>query len=285
MSAEKLPVIAAIPSYNEEQLLGGLLDRVLEEDYDDVYVIDDSSTDGTLEILYERRKDVKAILGRENVGSGANRNRIIPVLGYSAIIHFIDADVRLDSQENPEKIQEIMAWSDLGFAGGLIRLPNGKMHPWNYGPAFSLPQMVSAWLYSSAFRAGAIAPGIAQSARNVLNNWELMRQWPDTFKAPASQDVYWACEGNLMIPSEVFRKLGGYDPKLRYHEVMELAMRMDQLGLKRRFEPSIEVTHQNREHLRKPYTKDFWGALIQIAGKMGIKGFLTGKADQYLSDS
>ena len=57
---------------------------------------------------------------------------------------------------------------------------------------------------------------------------------------------------------------------------MELAMRLEQNGLKRRFDPSVDVTHQTFEWLNKGDTSDFWKALYKIAGKMGVREFVRG---------
>ncbi len=274
MSRQKYRVVAAIPAYNEEKLLGGLLDQVLDQEYDDVYVLDDASTDATVEVASFYGKDVNVIEGKENVGSGANRNRIIPKLGGSAIIHFIDADIHLNTDRSPERVREVITHSDIGFVGGLVRNPDGSQHPWNYGPAFSLPQMLSSWAYTGINRLAKTDPVVARALRSSLNRWTLMEQWPDPQKEPRAREVYWACEANLVIPSDVFVTVGGYDPNLRYHEVMELAMRLEQLGLNRRFDPLIDVTHQNLEWLNKGYTHEFWSALVRTAGKIGIKEFM-----------
>src|SRR6266404_580688 len=98
MSTRDLPVVVAIPAYNAEQTLGNLLPQVLEQEYDRVYVLDDRSTDHTLDIAYSFGRDVSVVHGEKNVGSGANRNRIIGKIGPS-VIHFLDADVTLNSDK------------------------------------------------------------------------------------------------------------------------------------------------------------------------------------------
>lgn len=276
MRKSETPVVAVIPAYNEERFLGGLLDQVLEQEYDDVYVLDDASTDNTVEAALAYGKDIKVICGKENVGSGANRNRIIPVLGEPALIHFLDADLRLNSDRNPERARELTSSKDMGFVGGLIRSPEGSQHPWNYGPAFSLPGYVSSRVYSRIFKIARKEPTTSRRLRELLNKWPPMEQWPDPQQEPIARDVYWSCEGNLTISSDIFGQVGGYDSSLRYHEVTDFARRLDRLGLKRRFDPSIDVTHQNREWETKPHTKEFWIALAKITGKMSVREFLLG---------
>lgn len=276
----ELPVVAVVPAYNAEQTLPALLPQLLDQEYSDVYVLDDASTDNTVEVILSYGKDVKIVQGNENVGSGANRNRIIPELGYSALIHFLDADVRLNSNDNPQVARDLIARKDIGFVSGLVRLADGTQNPWNYGPRFSLPQMVSSWVYSGIYELGKKKPGAAHSIRKKLSHWSLIEQWPDPLSEPHARDVYWGSEANMVISSNLFEEVGGYDPHLRCHEVMELAMRIDKLGLRRRFDPLLDVTHHDFELLNKGNTREYWLALIQIAGKMSLKEVLLGSSSR-----
>jgi len=73
MSACTVSVI--IPSYNRRELLLTCLDSVAEQSFapDEIIVVDDGSTDGTIEAL-NARDDVRVIV-QENAGPGAARNR------------------------------------------------------------------------------------------------------------------------------------------------------------------------------------------------------------------
>ena len=276
---DKLPVVAAIPAYNAESSLGPLIDDLLEQEYDDVYILDDASTDNTLEVAYSYSKDVVVVEGEVNQGSGANRNRIISELGYSAIIHFLDADVRINSSDNPARARETVSDESVGLVGGLIRHSGGAQMPYNYGPKLSIPEVVSGWLYSPTYLLETRNPPVGQKVRSFLDkHWPLMDEWPDPLKAPEPRDVYWCAEANTVIRSDVFSATGGYDKALRYHEVLEYSMRLDRLGLRRRFEPSIDVTHQAGPNIsNSSKSRDFWVALAKIAGKMSVKDILSSR--------
>lgn len=275
MSRSRLPVIAAIPAYNEEAVLEPLLQQVLDQEYDEVFVLDDNSHDSTIEIAHNYSKNIKIVAGTENLGPAGNRNRIIPQLGYSAIIHFLDADVSINSTRTPELVRELVAPSDIGYVGGLVRLPDGTQNPWNYGPALSLPQLPSGWLYSGSYNIGKRHPRFGSALRKQLNRWSLVEQWPNPLEQPQARDVYWCSEPNLAISSEIFKVVGGYDPALRYHETMELSMKIANLGLRRRFDPSLDVTHKdNAAWVNQAYARKFYEAQFRIVGKMGMKDFL-----------
>src|SRR4029077_5074528 len=99
--AERLPVVAAIPNYNMGDNLGKLLPQVLAQRYDGVFVLDDASTDHSVEVIAQFDDEVKVVRSPENRGAGANRNQIIDYVGDGAIIHFIDADMDLATAEIP----------------------------------------------------------------------------------------------------------------------------------------------------------------------------------------
>lgn len=128
----KLPVIAVIPAYNSAKTLPALLDELIRQKYDDIFVIDDASTDGTVKVVKSYGPKVSLIENNENIGAGGNRNRIIGNTP-AAFWHFIDADMQLLSKNTPDIIRG-MKWPEkTSFIGGLVRNPDGSQNPFNYG--------------------------------------------------------------------------------------------------------------------------------------------------------
>src|SRR3954470_1236363 len=127
MSKLRTPVIAVIPAHNSTKTIRPLLDELIKQKYDQIFVIDDASTDSTTQVVRSYKNKVQLIQGTENVGSGANRNRIIGKIPKS-IIHFIDADMNLLSKKTPEIIRDIKWPMDLAFIGGMVRNPDGTQN-------------------------------------------------------------------------------------------------------------------------------------------------------------
>ncbi|MCF8052553.1 MAG: glycosyltransferase family 2 protein [Desulfobacterales bacterium] len=117
-----------IPVFNEETTLQALLDLVLESPFQkEVLIVDDSSTDGTPEILerFRGREGVRLFRHRRNRGKGASvRTAIAHVTGDVAIIQ--DADLEYDPQDYEKLIAPIVDGEEEVVFG--TRVPLGNPH-------------------------------------------------------------------------------------------------------------------------------------------------------------
>ena len=276
---KSLPVVAAIPAYNAELTLGSLLSDVLEQEYDDVYVLDDASTDNTLELAYGHSRDIVVVAGKENLGPGANRNRIIPELGYSAIIHFLDSDVRLNSKRSPEIARELGSPANIGFVGGMVRNPDGTQNPYNYGPRVSLRNDISSAAQYLTWMLGRRVPSTARFARDHAPLRGYLEQWPNPYETPRSREVFWSSEANMVIRSRVFAVTGGYDSRFRFSEIFDYAMRLDEFGMKRLFDPALDVTHHGYDTAGNKI-KGRQKAARQLRDKYGMRDYLIGPKER-----
>ncbi|HSX05885.1 MAG TPA: glycosyltransferase family 2 protein [Candidatus Saccharimonadales bacterium] len=238
-----LPVIAAIPNYNMGHSLAILLPQVLRQGYDAVYVLDDASTDNSREIVANFAPDVTWVGGKTNQGAGANRNRVLQAHPAECIIHFLDADVRLETNDVPAKARLAVAEPDTAFVGGLIKeAASGKPWIWNYGPyPMTLYSALSAQFQTLFGRLQAQRPWWRKLVRVLTQR--LRGEWPDIAVPPQRRAVYWMTEGNLLVRRSVLEWLGGFDATVREADIIPPARRAYQAGLISYFDPSIAVTH------------------------------------------
>lgn len=274
--SDRIPVVAAIPNFNMGQQLPTLLSEISAQNYADIFVLDDASTDGSYAVIedFNRGHDgVNFVAGTENRGAASARNRIIDALGYRAIIHFIDADTRLITQDVPSVVSEIMPKESVGFIGGLALTPEGNQNVWNYGPRQGLRGDISALIQTKIEALVTSNPNQGRALR--MKYQKLLADWPDPFSTPMRRQVFWNIEQNLLISSEVFKTAGGFDSRLREHEIQDLAIRLHKLGLKRYFDPSLIIQHKNEQNVRDyNRTTAMLRAEAYIARKQGLRNWL-----------
>jgi GT2 family glycosyltransferase len=273
--SKKLPVIAAIPNYNMGGSLRRLLPQVLAQYYDDVFVLDDASTDHSVEVVNEFGDGVKLVRSSENKGAGANRNQIIEHVRDEAIIHFIDADMDLETPDTPAVAREVVeryADGRVGLIGGLVSRIDGSQEPGNYGPVLSLWGTATSNILLIIDRLRN-KPRLAGAIQRMAE--PMMRDWPDVLEPPAPTRAYCLHEGNMLTYSSLFRSVGGYDPMLRAHEIQDLAIRLEKIGVMRQFDPSIKVVHHHIDVRSKDRLKWQNKAMVYLIRKHGLFRFLT----------
>jgi N-acetylglucosaminyl-diphospho-decaprenol L-rhamnosyltransferase len=239
----RLAVIVAVPNYNMGRHLRTLLPALLEHNYDAVCVLDDASTDDSVEIVHSFGGDVALVRGAENRGAAANRNRILEYLRTPAIIHFVDADMAVTTPGAPAIAQELMAryaGRQVGAVGGLVCRPNGAQDPFNYGPPASLRSQLEYAAPILVDKAQSV-PGAARIVQTI--GLVARRGWPDILSPPRPCSTFWLHEGNMLIYSDLFRSVGGYDAVMRHHEALALALKLDKALAKRQFDPAIRTVH------------------------------------------
>ncbi len=269
----KLPIVAAIANYNMAKELEHLLPQVVKQGYDEIFVLDDASTDNSREVV-ARFKDVKLVAGEINKGAGANRNRIIGALKHDALIHFLDADVDLETENTADLVQRVAPDGPFGFVGGLIKTKAGVPMAWNYGSGPWLSSILSSHVQWLTFdRRGKLSRGARRLFKDMLADWPS----PDT--QPKRREVYWCAEANLVVQRDTFARLGGFDEIYRETEILEFALRCREHGLKSYFDPLLRVRHT--EGKVRPYNRNTLRIkeTFQTSRKIGLKNWLKPKTE------
>lgn len=128
----------------------------------------------------------------------------------------------------------------------------------------SLDSLQSHYIHK---KTGIVGPAILNpdgqpedSARKFPNFYNLFLKligFQDTFNLPKSvSSVDWIAGMFMIIPKDVFRKVGGFDSKrfFMYYEDVDLCLRVKNLGYKIIYDPTQSVTHDaqraSRHNLR-----------------------------------
>ena len=272
----QLSVIAAIPNYNMGHHLQKLLPQVLRQGYERVYVFDDGSTDDSVEIVKEFDGDVQMVVSPQNRGCTANRNQVIDHVDGDELIHFIDADMDFATENVAAVAREVAArYADqgVGAIGGLVSRADGSQEPYNYGPAFSLQTHVSG--IPPLFDRIRERPRLAEAVKRVAA--PTVKNYPNVLERPKATPTFWLHEGNMLIYADIYKSIGGYDVNMRNHGAQDLAIRLEKRGIKRQFDPSIEVVHHYIDVRGKSRKKQQYESLRYLVGKHGFKSWFTGE--------
>lgn len=272
MSSQQ-PVIAAIPNYNMGHHLRKLLPQVLEQGYDRVYVFDDGSTDDSIEVVKEFDGEVEIVMAPQNQGCTANRNQVLKVIDGDELIHFIDADMDLETDSIAEVAREVAArYPNAGAIGGLVSRADGSQEPYNFGPAFSLQTHVTG--VPPVLDRIRDRPQLARAIQRAVK--PIVKNYPNVLDAPEPQETFWLHEGNMLIHADIYRAIGGFDVNMRNHGAQDLAIRLEKKGIKRWFDPSIKVVHHYIDVRGKKRKKQQYESLRYLVGKHGVKAWATG---------
>ena len=98
---------------------------------------------------------------------------------------------------------------------------------------------------------GVVAPRVASNpGPSVLARYEVSRSPLDLGPTPARvrarTRVSYVPAAALLVRTNVLRTVGGFDESLRYGEDVDLIWRLDESGVRCRYEPRAEVSHRPR---------------------------------------
>jgi GT2 family glycosyltransferase len=272
MASIKPNVIAVICHYNMVDTLERLLKQVTEQNYDQIYVLDDASTDRSIETLIQRYPNVMFELGTKNRGPGGNRNRILEVsttLPTDSILHFLDADVTLTSQATPTVLRKLFKDSTNKLIGGLITTPDNKQMIFNYGPRLSLYGFLGGYLVVRLKQLSERSP--AKAERFYARYHYFLSAWPNILKPAANRSVFWVAEANFAVPYRIYTKLNGFDARLGYHEIQDLAIRLERQGVDRFTSSAFTVEHPDIKLIQASRWLKQRKAELQLLGRYGIR--------------
>lgn len=164
-----------IPSYNEKKVLRGCIESLREQTLNDpeIIVVDDGSTDGTLDLLKNLKRSLPnfKFIRQSHLGAGAARNAGAK-LSKGEILVFVDADMTFDK----DFLKNLVAPIAEGKAKG----------------TFSKEEYVSNW------------ESVWARCWSINEGWEPKRR--HSKKYPDHQPVFRA-----ILKSE-FDKVGGFTP-------------------------------------------------------------------------
>lgn len=228
MNLSKISII--ILSYNSKTDLERLLPSIFASEGSinyEVIVIDNGSTDGTLDWLKATSYKLTAIANANNGFAHGNNLGIKASNGKYLLI--LNPDTRLEKDTLKTMYEFMESCSQVGISTCKVMLPNGKLdlacrrrfpNPWNS--------------FLSLF-------GISKRGYNMLDTDENISQEID------------ACMGAFMfVRHSVLDKIGYFDESFfMYGEDLDLCWRVKEAGYKVWYNPKVFITHFKGSSSRK----------------------------------
>ena len=190
-----------IPLYNKQNSIAATLQSVLEQTYTnyEIIVVDDGSTDDSARVVEELMKNFPSLQGgdrgrlirKPNGGVCSARNRGIQEAKYDYIA-LLDGDDLWDEHYLEEQVKLIQDF------------PEAKMWGINFA------EMSKGELIRK------LPTGLPEGYRGYVENY---------FQIPGRiSDLY--CSSSVVIPKEVFDKVGYFDERIKYAEDSDMWFRI-----------------------------------------------------------
>lgn len=251
-------VSGCIVTYNNIHTIGAAISSLLEFTKGvpfSLTIVDNGSTDGTVEYIKENFPDVELIISNKNVGFGEGHNSVLPSLNsdYHAIIN---PDVILRDDVITKMADYMDENADIGLLSPQIRFPDGR------------PQILGK-------RAPTPSYLIASRMRNDGNPCKALCEYAMLdCDMTAPTDIQNATGCFMFIRTPLLKKLGGFDKRyFMYFEDCDLTREVCRVS-RCVYYPDAVVYHEwGRESKKNSKLK-----LIQLISmlkyfsKWGIKG-------------
>lgn len=252
--------IAVVPTYNAEHLISKRVKELLQSSFQMIVICDDQSSDGTPEVASAQTDErVAHVLGDRNVGPGGNRNRVLQIREDvdCDYLLFVDSDCRVIYEGDlADVVEESLEDPELGVVGFGILDRDGSPMKWNYGSLMHPVHEAADQKLELLMNQKLIAKEqFIIGARSRAESYRMVAE-----KQP--KEVGWVAEGCFAIRASLFKKLGGFDEAMRFHEAHDLSARLRDLGYKTVFNPIDLVQHLEHDSRMSRRSED------EIAAKL-----------------
>lgn len=219
-------VAAVVVNYEAGAALVDCVASLRDVGVDEVVVVDNGSSDGSLALLARRDDRIVVISPGANVGYGAGVNLGVQATSGELLL-VCNPDIVVESNALDLLIHRLLADPTLGIVGPALVSLDGTVYP--SGRAFPT-------LRRSSVQAlvGVVAPRSAYSER--------YRSSSRVQKEPGIVD--WVTGACLLVRRVAFDAIGGFDDSyFMYVEEVDLCWRLAAAGWRTGYEPSAIVMH------------------------------------------
>lgn len=225
-------VSALIVTYHCREAARACLESLYEHAGDvalEVIVIDNASGDGTVEMVREEFPQARLLALAENVGFARAVN-VAAEEARGGHLLLLNPDTEVHEGMLTAFLAFDAGLSEPAICGGRTLRPDGSLDP---GSCWGAPTLWSLFCFATALSSAFKGTRIFDP--ESLGGW----------KRDSVRDVDIVTGCLLFVPKELWRDLGGFDPRFFvYGEDADLALRAAAAGVRRVITPDAVVTHE-----------------------------------------
>jgi N-acetylglucosaminyl-diphospho-decaprenol L-rhamnosyltransferase len=243
-----------VVNYESGPLLTRAIASLEAEGPAELVVVDNGSTDGSVDQLREQNPDIDVLDPGRNLGYGAAANRGVAAT-KSELVLVCNPDLFV----SPGALSEMRAALDsdptIAAVGPLIRKPDGERYP----SARQFPSMIDAAGHALL---GQFAPD---------NPFTRAYHHAGALEPDTVRPVDWVSGACFLVRRSAFEQVGGFDERyFMYMEEVDLCWRLGRAGWKVVYAPAAMVIHrQGVSTDRHPYRMivEHHRSLLRFAGR------------------
>lgn len=227
-AADEVSLSILVVNYNGEHFIGKCMERMLQRisPSTEVIVIDNHSTDRSLDELRRFGSQIKLIESDRNAGFSGGMN-LCAERAKGKWLMLLNPDTMLGFDPS-EMVACAESTTDVGVLGPRLLYPDGRQQ-FSFGYEHSPGRIVASWL------------GGDRLAR-WTGLWSLQERRPDRYAS--TREVAWVSGACLLTPRELWNELGGLDERFfMYVEEVDYCRRVRGAGKRVLYEPRFELTH------------------------------------------
>lgn len=236
-------IAISIVSYNTSGLLKRLLENLSSQKKIadlEIWVVDNNSSDDSVEMIKKHFPKVKLIESKENLGFAKGQNLALKKINAPLTL-ILNPDTNLGEDVLREMDQFMEDNPEVGIASCKILGKTGQVDSNGGDLPFGLPLL--AWLFNFDIKG---MPSFHRSDKEFLK----------------TKDAGWVGGTFMWVRNEVFEKVGYFNEDyFMYFEDVEFCYRAKKKGFKIGLNPDVSITHLSGASSKNP-------RLIQWRGEM-----------------
>lgn len=239
-----MKIVASIVSYNTKDLLRDCINGLLAQKSDhqiEAWVIDNASSDGSIEMLQKEFPNIKAIASHINHGFAKGHNMILKKADSDYFL-VLNPDTILPKDAIAKMLQFMEDNPDCGIASPSIEDSNGQ--PQSTAGDFPVGLALIAWLFNLE-KIGSL-PNFHKSNIDIVRD----------------NAVGWVTGACMVVDAKVFKQVGYFDEDyFMYFEDVDFCYRASKANFAIKIIPNLVIRHIGGASSANPQLRQWSGEM------------------------